>query len=184
MKSLLFFQPIVATTPEAWAEAFTVDRDKLLREYYKNYVTEAYLVAAKAADKIRYLDPAQRFLYLGIRFLLLCFLSVIFTFALVSPAKEKTKSTQASLGVERVPPASAAPPTGSAVPSSVIRPSETAPGKPAVLPSLVNNEGTGASRGLKYGSSAPTTMPVDGGAAPSANRPTNAESSQPTTSGR
>ncbi|HRQ58628.1 MAG TPA: hypothetical protein PLN31_14540 [Azoarcus taiwanensis] len=184
VRSLLFFQPIVGTTPEAWAEAFAVDKDKLLREYYKNYVTEAYLVAAKAADKIRYLDPAQRLLHWGIRFLLLCFLSVILTFAFVPPADGNNRGTQASPGIKRVPPDSATPSPVSAVQSPAIPPSNAVSEKQTVPASVGNNEDTQASQGIKPGSSAPTTVPADGGVAPSANGPTEAESGKPTASGR
>jgi hypothetical protein len=86
-RSFLFFQQIIRTTPEAWGSAFVAEKNEFLGKYYKNYVAEAYLIAAKVADKLRYLDPGQRLLLWGIRVLLGLFLFVILTFALVPPIK-------------------------------------------------------------------------------------------------
>lgn len=85
VRSFLFFQQIIRTKPEAWGNAFAGDKTDLLRGYYKHYVAEAYLVAAKVADKVRYLDPGQRLLLSGIRVLLGLFILVMITFALVPP---------------------------------------------------------------------------------------------------
>jgi len=91
--SLLFFQQIIRTKPEAWGEVFAGDKAELLRTYYKNYATEAYLIAAKVADKLRYLDPGQRLLNLSIRVLLCLFLSIILTFTQVAPPSKVTLPT-------------------------------------------------------------------------------------------
>lgn len=86
-KSMLFYQEIIAVSPQGWANSFvTVDqagtpalRDDLQEAYFRNYVMEAYLIAAKTADKLRYLGPAQGALAWALRFLLLFVL--IFAFA-------------------------------------------------------------------------------------------------------
>jgi hypothetical protein len=87
VRSFLFFQQIIRTKPEAWGDAFAGDKNDLLRGYYKHYVAEAYLVAAKVADKLRYLDPGQRLLLSGIRVLLGLFILVMITFALIPSTK-------------------------------------------------------------------------------------------------
>lgn len=76
VKSFLFFRSMVATKPEAWADAFLDPEDKskpnpaMLERYYKNYITECYLIAVKLADKIRYLEPAQDLLLCSIKVLI------------------------------------------------------------------------------------------------------------------
>jgi hypothetical protein len=83
--SVLFYQSIIRSKPEAWGKLFAGDKAKLMRTYYKNYATEAYLIANKVADKLRYLDPGQRLLNLSIRMLLCLFLLIIATFTFVAP---------------------------------------------------------------------------------------------------
>lgn len=83
--SVLFFQSIIRTKPEAWGKLFAGDKAELMRAYYKNYATEAYLIANKVADKLRYLDPGQRLLNLSIRVLLCLFLLIALTFTFVTP---------------------------------------------------------------------------------------------------
>lgn len=86
-KSMLFYQEIIAVSPQGWADSFvTVDqagtpalRNGLQEAYFRNYVMEAYLIAAKTADKLRYLGPAQGALAWALRFLLLFVL--LFAFA-------------------------------------------------------------------------------------------------------
>jgi hypothetical protein len=75
-KSFLFYGSIVGVTPRTWADSFVETpvtgaslRDLRL-EYLKNYVSESYLVAAKTADKLRFLEPAQSLLSWALRFLL------------------------------------------------------------------------------------------------------------------
>jgi hypothetical protein len=89
--SLLFFKEIIRTKPEAWGRAFADDNHELLRMYYKNYVAEAYLIAAKVADKLRYLEPGQRLLQWGIRVLLGLFIVIMLTCAFVPPTKAADK---------------------------------------------------------------------------------------------
>jgi hypothetical protein len=80
-RSFLFFREIVGVTPAAWANSFVTPattakgkpalRADLKVEYLKNYVNEAYLIAAKTADKLRFLEPAQSLLAWALRCLLL-----------------------------------------------------------------------------------------------------------------
>jgi hypothetical protein len=76
-RSFLFFREMIGVSPQGWADSFVVAKDgkALLRpylkeEYFKNYVAEAYLIAAKTADKLRYLGPAQSLLAWALRCLL------------------------------------------------------------------------------------------------------------------
>jgi hypothetical protein len=84
--SYLFYKSILRTTPEGWAASFVTktksggNKNSLTLKYYKNYITESYLVALKCGDKLRYLQPAQKLLQCGIRLLifwLVCFFVVI-----------------------------------------------------------------------------------------------------------
>src|SRR3546814_10934247 len=54
--------------------------------YLRNYIVESYLVAAKVAEKLRYLQPAQTILSWSIRILLVWLILVAATMALI-PAK-------------------------------------------------------------------------------------------------
>lgn len=79
--SYLFYSAIIQILPERWADSF-LNNDKLDKSgqntlnpelglyYLQNYITESYLVAAKLADKLRYLKPAQDILSWSIRILL------------------------------------------------------------------------------------------------------------------
>src|SRR5262245_242906 len=58
-------------------------RKELALDYFKNHIIESYLVAAKVADKLRYLTPAQGILSVSIRILLLWLLVGALTFVLV-----------------------------------------------------------------------------------------------------
>lgn len=67
VRSRLFFRSIVETRPDTWAKSFLCTTASasseagldVLNEYYRNYVSETYLVAAKVAEKLLYLEPAQ-----------------------------------------------------------------------------------------------------------------------------
>jgi hypothetical protein len=87
VRSPLFFQQIMRTKPDAWGTAFASSSDALKTLYYESLVVETYLVAAKVADKVRYLEPAQRLLLYAIRVLLFAFLLAILTFAVVESTK-------------------------------------------------------------------------------------------------
>ena len=90
-RSYLFFKEIIGVTPEGWAGSFVTVSDSggkrtaklnpnLRIEYLKNYVSEAYLIAAKTADKLRFLEPAQSLLSLAQIFLMI----YVIIFAFVS----------------------------------------------------------------------------------------------------
>src|SRR5262249_33701264 len=97
-KSFLFYKEIIQVTPENWARSFVSNaastfvaastdtneiRKELALDYFKNHIIESYLVAAKVADKLRYLTPAQGILSVSIRILLLWLLVGALTFVLV-----------------------------------------------------------------------------------------------------
>lgn len=135
VRSLLFFQQIIRTKPEAWGRAFAGDKNELLREYYKNYVAEAYLIATKVADKLRYLDPGQRLLLGGVRLLLGLFIFIMLTFALVPPTKAEGSLPPAAIpsAAKEQPPSGAASPNGAsaALASQVPGSAPDVPAKPA-----------------------------------------------------
>jgi hypothetical protein len=114
--SYLFYSDIIELRPATWAAAFTtqegaaIDSDVSLR-YLKNYIVESYLVAAKVADKLRYLQPAQDVLAFSIR-VLLVWLVLLGVTAVVVPAYEKP-SAPVSIGsrTEMAPTARGAPST-------------------------------------------------------------------------
>lgn len=94
--SLLFYIPISRTQPAQWGKAFLDPSDSsklrpdLKVEYLKNYIVESYLVAAKVADKMRFLEPAQRLQSWAIKVLLVWLLCVVGLFAFVSPLKKES----------------------------------------------------------------------------------------------
>ncbi|MCW5667835.1 MAG: hypothetical protein KIT35_28700 [Piscinibacter sp.] len=134
--SVLFYQPIIRTKPEAWGKLFAGDQATLMRTYYKNYATEAYLIANKVADKLRYLDPGQRLLNISIRMLLCVFLLIILTFTFVTPPSKVVATSTAGAtattpvtGAAFPPPAVSAPSTPSPAPDKATpaaQPSATA----------------------------------------------------------
>ncbi|OHV78878.1 hypothetical protein [Ensifer sp. LCM 4579] len=92
-KSYVFFKPIAEVAPEDWSKAFlstdpTKLRDDLQLNYLKNYITEAYLVATKVADKLRYLEPAQQLQSWAIKALILWLLALSITFIFVTPPQK------------------------------------------------------------------------------------------------
>lgn len=100
--SFLFFREIIRVSPEGWAKSFVevkqsrpVLRSRLKEEYFKNYVMESYLVAAKTADKLRYLGPAQSLLAWALRCLLLFVIFITFIQAYIP--KEPTPPVQVEL---------------------------------------------------------------------------------------
>lgn len=78
-KSQIFFTGMIAVRPSAWAHSYADTspgspkatlRGDIAAAYFRNYVAESYLVAAKVADKVRYLEPAHDILSFGLRCLL------------------------------------------------------------------------------------------------------------------
>lgn len=101
-RSFLFFREMIGVSPEGWAKSFVevgqggpVLRPQLKEEYFKNYVMESYLVAAKTADKLRYLGPAQSLLAWALRCLLLFVILITLIQAYV--AKQPAVLTQVKL---------------------------------------------------------------------------------------
>jgi hypothetical protein len=111
-KSMLFYKGIAGTGPEGWAESFvaiqkqpgaagqpaTVTaasiRGDLKVVYFRHYVIEAYLVAAKTADKLRYLAPAQALLAWAMRLLILFVILFALAICFVSKTKPVPGPTQ------------------------------------------------------------------------------------------
>lgn len=75
-KSRLFYDGILAVTPASWARGFCVQGSApsqfapgvaIKLAYAKDYILESYLVAAKVADKLRYMTPGQDLLFYSLR---------------------------------------------------------------------------------------------------------------------
>ncbi len=106
-KSRLFYRSITGVRPKAWSLAFVEGpnegaagakptlRNDLKRRYLADLVGETYLVACKTADKLRYLDPAQRLLAMALRFLLAWVL--ILAVLAVIPHNKPTAPTEVKL---------------------------------------------------------------------------------------
>lgn len=94
--SMLFWMPISRTQPNRWAKAFLDPADaiktasELKVEYLKNYILETYLIAAKVADKVRFLEPAQRLQSSAIKVLFFWIFVTALLFAFVPPAKKES----------------------------------------------------------------------------------------------
>lgn len=93
-KSFLFYRGILEVPPGEWARSYLAadNRTKLASDirfrYFQNYVVESYLIAAKVADKVRYLVPAQSMLANATRVLVLWLLVYAITLALVPPVEK------------------------------------------------------------------------------------------------
>lgn len=114
-KSMLFFREIIGVSPQGWANSFITTEDKpgvgdqpsisaklkddLKTTYLRNYVIEAYLVAAKTADKLRYLEPAQSLLAYALRFLL----GFVILFGVATCLFEPTRSAPRPVAVDLQP---------------------------------------------------------------------------------
>ncbi|RSX05225.1 hypothetical protein DAI01_14240 [Sphingomonas koreensis] len=161
-KSRLFHTGMLAVRPRAWATAFvaapaltaggTPDASKvtlraaLQQNYFRDLVGEAYLVSAKAADKLRYLEPAQGLLSLALKCLLawLILLPVIIFFVPAKHMPDTPKTTKLIVpnplpvnaritALPPPPPAPAPPPSPPAAiasPTAGARATERLPGPP------------------------------------------------------
>lgn len=95
--SQIFFRGIIQADPALWARSFTEKvgsatlpaKDLSLR-YAKNYILESYLVAAKAADKLRYLEASQAILAFSLK-VLLVWLVILAVIWVVHPGDPKTE---------------------------------------------------------------------------------------------
>lgn len=103
-KSHIFFTGMIAVRPSAWAHSYvytspgspkaTLRRD-IPAAYFRNYVAESYLVAAKVADKVRYLEPAHDILSFGLRCLLVWLLLTAAVFV-IDPQELTVNSIEAN----------------------------------------------------------------------------------------
>lgn len=148
-RSRLFYRGILHVRPKAWATAFvsaaSADASDdvpalhagLKQGYLRDLVGETYLVAAKAADKLRYLDPAQRLLALSLTCLLfwLGLLPVVAILVPSTPSKpslvQLVPSTEAIPVRTQIaaPPSPLAPPTPS--PTTIMAPANTTAAAPS-----------------------------------------------------
>ncbi len=94
--SMLFWMGISRTQPDRWAKAFIDPADtknvapELRIEYLRNYIVETYLIAAKVADKVRFLEPAQRIQSWAIKALFFWIIVTASVFAFVQPVKKES----------------------------------------------------------------------------------------------
>ena len=72
-------------------------RDDLRQRYFRHLVSETYLVAAKTADKLRYLEPAQSLLAISLRVLFLWLLLLAPVSILVPLTKPPAQPTKVTL---------------------------------------------------------------------------------------
>jgi hypothetical protein len=129
-KSLLFYEPIIRVSPGAWSKGFVQSkgspnpglRKDLTRRYLANCIAEAYLIAAKAADKLRYLHAAQLLLSFGNKCLL--------AFLILAGASSFMKSTKPETGPQAVtlqPLSAPVPVAVHSLPSPTVSPAPPAP---------------------------------------------------------
>lgn len=102
--SRLFYSGIISIRPRAWSSTFVIPpadgtdpklHDDVVQAYYRDLVSETYLVAAKTADKLRYLEPAQNLLSASLKFLLLW----LFLLPVIAMSVTSEKAAQAPLQV-------------------------------------------------------------------------------------
>ncbi|TIN77507.1 hypothetical protein [Mesorhizobium sp.] len=106
-RSYLFFREMIGVSPTGWVDSFVTNvekdgktqialRPELKVKYLENYVIEAYLVATKTADKLRYLQPAQLLLACALRFLLIFVVLLVIAKTTINP----TRPASDSCGIE------------------------------------------------------------------------------------
>ena len=107
VKSFLFFQSIIKSKPEEWADAFLDPKHKtqpnstLPEQYFRNYIAESYFIAAKLADKLRYLEPAQDLLLLSVKILIIWIISIAFVVACVPVSKDFENANMVKIGLSQ-----------------------------------------------------------------------------------
>lgn len=113
-KSLLFYGGLIRSRPRAWVSGWVASggdgdlgdqpaiRDDLPQRYLQHLVSETYLVAAKTADKLRLLEPAQSLLAISLR----CLFAWLLILALVGTLVPSTKPTPKPVEVTLIPPPS------------------------------------------------------------------------------
>ena len=103
-RSRLFYQGVVTVRPSVWSRAFVDASDPakpvlqpdLKQKYLRDLVGETYLIACKTAEKLRYLDPAQRLLATGLK-CLLAWLVLLALLAGIPGGKKDETPTQVRL---------------------------------------------------------------------------------------
>ncbi|TMJ20514.1 MAG: hypothetical protein E6G92_12485 [Alphaproteobacteria bacterium] len=97
-KSRLFYGPILGVRPRAWVNSFVTCPNAgaqdapavhaaLGQRYFRDLVLETYLIAAKTADKLRYLGPAQSLLALSLRLLVAWLILMTLVGLAISPTR-------------------------------------------------------------------------------------------------
>ena len=116
-ESLLFYAGLIRSRPRAWIKGWVMAgahcdpgekprlRDDLRQRYFQHLVSETYLVAAKTADKLRYLEPAQSLLAISLRFLFL-WLILLAPISILVPST-KPPAQPAKVTLVPAPPSSA-----------------------------------------------------------------------------
>lgn len=103
--SRLFYSGVISIRPKAWASTFVATpeagtdpapRDDIVQAYYRDLVGEAYLVAAKTADKLRYLEPAQSLLSASLK----CLLFWLVLLPIIAVAVDAKKAVNPPLQVD------------------------------------------------------------------------------------
>jgi hypothetical protein len=124
-ESLLFYGGIIRSRPGAWIRGWVMAgtnsdpedkptlRDDLQQRYFQHLVSETYLVAAKTADKLRYLEPAQSLLAISLRCLFLWLLLLASVSILVPstkrPAQQPAQVTVVPRPLKSYSPAASVP---------------------------------------------------------------------------
>lgn len=110
-RSRLFFRGILHVRPRAWAEAYVTGESdeeppaingRLKQIYFRDLVGETYFVAAKTADKLRLLDPAQWFLSRSLVFLFAWLVS-LGAIAIAVPVPKSETSVRLAVPASPVP---------------------------------------------------------------------------------
>lgn len=126
VRSRLFHMQISKTRAESWADAVggylpktakVKPAKQIAADYLRDSVMEAYLVACKTNDKVRYLRPAQDWLSLSTKFFLGFLVFAVASLALVSkvekPPESKPPPSTTSIQATSQSSATIAAPTGS-----------------------------------------------------------------------
>jgi hypothetical protein len=142
--SRLFYRGILSVRPMAWSTAFvpaaagradTVQlRPDLRQSFLRDLVGETYLVASKTADKLRYLDPAQRLLATSLKCLIGWLILLPFVVVLVPSPASKPSIVQLALPDQPLP--IAARIAGPIVIAPIPKSPATSSGVPATLPGV------------------------------------------------
>jgi len=116
--SLLFHEALIRVRPRAWMRAWVQNgqdgttgpsstlRSDLQERFLLSLIVETYLVAAKTADKLRFLHPAQSLLAASLR----CLFVWLFLLAITNAAIQPPKSVPTPTDIRLLTPASFAIP--------------------------------------------------------------------------